>query len=155
MRASLLRDPAVLVASGFGAGLAPSAPGTFGTLLAIPFWWMLAGSGTIIYLALAATGFIGGVWICNRAAAVLEKHDDPAIVIDEVVGYFAAMVVVPREVHWVVVSFFVFRMFDILKPWPISWIDRTVRGGLGVMLDDLVAGLFTTAVVLAAIRWVG
>lgn len=155
MRAPDLRDPAVLVASGFGAGLAPRAPGTFGTLLAIPLWWVLYGAGPAIYLGLAAAGFVAGILICNRATAVLGAHDHPGIVIDEVVGYFAALVVVPLKLQWLILSFLLFRIFDILKPWPISWLDSRVDGGLGIMLDDLVAGVFTAVVMLAAVRWTG
>ena len=95
------------------------------------------------------------MWVCNRATDVLGEHDDPAIVIDEVAGYFAALLLVPNEIHWLVVSFFSFRVFDVLKPWPISWADRNVPGGLGIMLDDLIAGAFTAALVLAASAWVG
>jgi phosphatidylglycerophosphatase A len=147
-----LRDPTVLAAFGFGAGLAPWAPGTFGTLLAIPLWWIVSGTGLRMYLLLAAAGFVVGIWICNRATTALGEHDHPGIVIDEVVGYFAALVVVPPDLVWLALSFLVFRMFDIFKPWPINWLDRKVGGGLGIMLDDLIAGVFTAAVMVAVIR---
>ena len=145
----------MLAAFGFGVGLAPRAPGTFGTLLAIPLWWFFSGAGPQIYLMLAMTGFVAGVWICNRATPLLGEHDHPGIVIDEVVGYFAALVVVPTNLAWLALSFAVFRLFDILKPWPIGWLDSNVDGGLGIMLDDLIAGVFTATVMLVAMRLAG
>lgn len=135
-------------AFGLGAGLSPKAPGTVGTLLAIPLWWMSKGLGTVPYLVLASGGFILGIWACNQAMSIVGQHDHPGIVIDEVVGYFAALVVVPADPAWLILSFILFRFFDILKPWPIGWLDRNIGGGFGVMLDDLVAGLFTALIVL-------
>jgi phosphatidylglycerophosphatase A len=148
-----LRDPAVLAAFGFGLGLLPRAPGTFGSLLAIPLWWLMSAFGTAVYLWAATAAFAAGIWACSRAAALTGEHDHPGIVIDEIVGYYVALAVIPMELNWLVVSFFLFRLLDILKPWPIGWLDRTVGGGLGVMLDDLIAGLFTAGVMLAAMRW--
>lgn len=145
-----LRNPTLLLAFGFGAGLAPKAPGTWGTLLAIPLWWALSDKGLPVYLPLAAFGFAAGVWLCERASRMLGARDHPAIVIDEVVGYFVALTVVPVEIPWLVLSFVLFRALDILKPWPISWLDRSVKGGLGIMLDDLVAGLLTATAIAAA-----
>lgn len=146
-----LRNPVLLIAFGFGAGLAPAAPGTWGTLLAVPLWWMFSGIGIPLYLLLAAAAFVAGIWICGRASAALGEHDHAGIVIDEVVGYFAALAVVPADPVWLVLSFVVFRAFDILKPWPIGWLDRRVGGGLGIMVDDLIAGLYTVAVLLVAL----
>lgn len=146
-----VRDPSVLLAFGLGTGLLPRAPGTFGTLLAIPLWWIFHGAGIPVCLALSAAGFVFGVWLCDRATAVLGEHDHPGIVIDEVVGYFVALVVVPPNLVWLGLSFLVFRLFDILKPWPIGWLDRKVEGGLGIMLDDLIAGILTAVVMLAVI----
>ena len=151
----ILRSPVLAAAFGFGTGLSPKAPGTVGTLLAIPLWWLSSGLGTIPYLMLAAIGFIVGLWVCGRAISILGQHDHPGIVIDEIVGYFTALVVVPVDVRWLVLSFVLFRFFDIVKPWPIGWLDRRVGGGFGVMLDDLVAGLFTALVMLVVIRWAG
>lgn len=121
-------------------------------MLAIPLWWALSSAGLPVYLLLAAFGFVAGVWICERASGVLGARDHPAIVIDEIVGYFVALTVVPVELPWLVLSFVLFRALDILKPWPISWLDRSVKGGLGIMLDDVVAGLLT-ATVIAAVRY--
>lgn len=147
----IFRSPVLATAFGFGAGLSPKAPGTVGTLLAIPLWWLSSGLGTIPYLTLAAVGFIVGIWVCGRALSLLGQHDHPGIVIDEVSGYFTALVVVPLDIRWLALSFVLFRFFDIIKPWPIGWLDRRVGGGFGVMLDDLVAGLFTALVLLAVV----
>lgn len=146
----LIRNPCLALAFGLGAGLTPKLPGTVGTLWAIPLWWWLSGLGTTPYLVITGCVFVFGVWICNRAMSKLEQHDHPGIVLDEIVGYLLALVVVPASVGWVLLSFVLFRFFDIVKPWPINWLDQHVRGGLGVMLDDLVAGIGTALIILIA-----
>lgn len=148
----LLRNPVLALAFGFGAGLFPRAPGTVGTLLALPIWYACSGWSTTAYLALVCLLAAVGVLICHRATQILGVHDHPGIVFDEIVGYLLALAVVPRSFLWLAVSFIVFRFFDIVKPWPIGTLDRRVGGGLGVMLDDLVAGLMTAIVVLLLVR---
>lgn len=150
----LMQSPILVVAFGFGAGLAPKFPGTVGTLVALPLWWALSNFDPVWYLITVGFGFILGIWVCGRASAQLGQHDHTGIVIDEIVGYLLALAVVPFTLWGAVFSFVIFRMFDILKPWPISWLDRHVPGGLGIMLDDLVAGIFTALVVIAARAWV-
>lgn len=150
----LLQSPTLAVALGFGTGLSPIVPGTVGTLVALPLWWMMIGFHPFYYLAFVAGAFLLGLWICGRASTRLGQHDPSAIVFDEIVGYLLALIVVPPTLSGVIFSFVVFRIFDVVKPWPISWLDRHVEGGLGIMLDDLVAGLFTAIIVLAA-RLVG
>ena len=136
------------VAFGLGAGLTPKLPGTVGTLLAIPLWWWLSNLHSVLYLVITACAFVLGIWVCDQAMARLSQHDHPGIVIDEIVGYFLALAVVPVGLGWLLVSFVLFRLFDIVKPWPIGWLDRRVEGGVGVMLDDLVAGIYTAVCIL-------
>jgi len=154
--ARVFRDPIHFLALGFGAGCAPKAPGTFGTLAAIPLYLLAQPLPLWAYLLLTTLGFIVGIWICDRAARDLGVHDHPAIVWDEVVGYFVTMIAAPAGWLWIVIGFVLFRVFDILKPWPIRRADQRIGGGFGIMFDDLLAagyawlvlqalaGLFTT-----------
>lgn len=150
-RDELFRTPANFLALGAGSGLAPRAPGTFGTLAAVPLAFLMP-SGTLAQLVVVALLFVVGVWCCGRCATDLGVHDHGAIVWDEIVGYLLTMVAVPRTVGYVVLGFLLFRVFDILKPWPIGPIDRRVQGGLGIMLDDIVAALFALALLQLALR---
>lgn len=143
--AELFAGPANFLALGGGLGLAPRAPGTFGTLLGIPLLLLMPHSMSA-YLAVLLLLAIIGVWCCHQCALGLGVHDHPGIVWDEVVGYLVTMIAMPRSLVWIVIGFAVFRFFDILKPWPISWIDRRVHGGLGIMLDDILAAVFALAV---------
>ncbi len=138
--------PAHLLASGFGAGLAPVAPGTMGTLVAVPMYWALKSIGPGFYLAAIVFGFIIGVYVCSRVNHDLDREDHPGIVWDEIIGFWVAMIGSPLTWQYLLAGFFLFRLFDIWKPWPISWLDFNVRGGLGVMLDDLVAGILAALV---------
>lgn len=144
--ASLLRDPGHLLALGFGSGLAPRAPGTAGTLVAIPLYLLCANLPQVYYLTVLVVSFVLGVFLCGRTARALGVHDHPGIVWDEVVGYLATMTFVPSGWLWVALGFVSFRLFDIWKPWPIRVLDRRVHGGLGIMLDDLLAGVAAAAV---------
>lgn len=147
---TLLRDPGHLFALGFGSGLAPRAPGTFGTLAAIPVYLLCAQLPLISYLLVVVVAFGGGVYLCGRTARALGVHDHPGIVWDEVVGYLLTMAFAPPGWLWVALGFVCFRLFDILKPWPIRMLDRRVHGGLGIMVDDLAAGA-AAALTLAVI----
>jgi len=149
--ASLLTQPVHLVAFGFGAGLFPKAPGTAGTLLAVMPAWLIAGWSLQAKAAFISALFIFGVWICGESARRLRSHDHPAIVWDEVVGYLATCLVIPAEPLWLLLAFFFFRFFDIVKPWPIRDLDHRLRGGIGIMLDDIVAAAFS-AVCLLLVR---
>ncbi len=148
---AVLAGPASFLALGAGLGLAPRAPGTFGTLLGIPLLFLMPQSmaGYLVTLLLL---FGIGVWCCHVCAQTLGVHDHPGIVWDEVVGYLITMVAMPRTVPWILAGFVVFRVFDIIKPWPISWIDRQVHGGLGIMLDDVLAALFSVIVMQMLLR---
>lgn len=140
--ASLARQPGHLLAYGFGAGLLPGAPGTFGTVIAVPLFLLLQPLATPLYLAVVAVLAVLGVWLCGTTARALAVHDHPAIVWDEVVGYLVTMAAAPLDWRWALAGFVLFRLFDIVKPWPIRWIDRRVHGGLGIMLDDVLAGVY-------------
>ncbi len=141
-----LHGPVHWLAFGLGAGLAPKAPGTFGTLVAVPLYLFLAPLPLPAYLAVVAALALLGVWLCGRTARDLGVHDHPGIVWDEVVGYLLTMSAAPAGWGWVLAGFVLFRLFDILKPWPIAWLDRRIGGGLGIMLDDLLAGALALAV---------
>jgi phosphatidylglycerophosphatase A len=138
-----LKQPGQFLALGFGSGLAPKAPGTFGTLAAVPLFLLLAMLTPTYYLAAVIVMSIAGIYICGKAANDVGVHDHPAIVWDEFVGYFITMFMVPVSWQSVLVGFLLFRVFDILKPWPISFIDKKMTGGAGIMFDDILAGIFS------------
>lgn len=140
------------LAFGFGSGYAPKAPGTFGTLAAIPLYLLVAGLPLAGYLVMVVALFALGVWLCGRTARDMGVHDHPGIVWDEIVGFLITMTAVPLAWQWVVAGFVLFRLFDILKPWPIRWLDRHVHGGLGIMLDDVLAGVFAALCLHALIQ---
>jgi len=148
----VFRDPVHFLAFGFGSGLAPHAPGTFGTLAAVPLWYLLAGLPLGVYLALTAVGFALGIWLCGRAARDLGVHDHGGIVWDEIIGFLVTMTAAPAGWGWVLAGFAAFRLFDIRKPWPIGVLDARVPGGFGIMLDDLLAGVYA-ALLLQAAAW--
>lgn len=139
--AELLRSPTLLLAFGFGSGLAPKAPGTFGTIAAIPLWLLLAQLPLLTAVLIVALSAVVGVAICGRAADKLGVHDHGGIVWDEFVGFWVTMAFLPLNYVTIGLGFILFRIFDIYKPWPISWLDKHVGGGLGIMIDDIVAGL--------------
>lgn len=149
----LLRQPVHLLAFGFGAGLFPLAPGTAGTLVAIPLVIATAALGWSAQLAIALLGIALGVYICGESARRLGTHDHPAIVWDEISGYMITMLPVPPTWPWLLAGFVLFRLFDILKPWPIREADHSLRGGLGIMLDDVLAGIFAGLILLALNTW--
>lgn len=138
----MLGDPGHLLALGFGAGLVPLAPGTAGTLVAILLYLPAQALPLAWYVMLTLALLALGVPLCERTARALGLHDHPAIVWDEVAGYFITMTAAPAGALWVVAGFVLFRFFDILKPWPINNLDRTVTGGFGIMLDDALAGVY-------------
>lgn len=144
-----LRRPAVLIATWFGAGYLPKAPGTWGSLAALPFaaavLW--AGGPLALFIA-AALLFPVGVWAAARFCSGSGVSDAGEVVVDEVVGQWLALVPLGAnfDLVWFVVGFALFRLFDVWKPWPIRVLDREVKGGLGVMVDDVAAGLFAAVV---------
>ena len=145
--------PAHVVAFGFGAGLAPFAPGTFGTLVAIPLWWVLVqGYPPAALLALVAGLFAAGVWACELTGRHLGIADHGAMVWDEVVAFLLVLALLPEGIAWLVAAFLLFRFFDIVKPPPIRDCERRFKGGFGVMFDDLVAAGYTLLVLAVARR---
>jgi len=145
---SSLRNPAILLATWFGAGLMPKAPGTWGSLAALPFAWIIVHFGGSDSLAAACLIIYAvGVWAANRTIAVTSIHDPGLVVIDEVVGQWIVLLFTPLDPLLYLLGFGLFRLFDIFKPWPVSWADRQVEGGTGVMLDDVLAGIYGLAVI--------
>lgn len=151
--ASYLKHPVHFLALGFGSGLLPRAPGTFGTLAAIPVYLLLSPLSLAWYLAVVLLICVTGVVICDYTSKQLRVHDHPGIVFDEIAGYLLTMTALPFGVWWMLAGFVAFRFFDIIKPWPISWLDKHVHGGLGIMLDDLLAAVMAW-LVLQSIQWV-
>lgn len=131
------------MAFGFGSGLAPKAPGTFGTIAALPLVCLLSiYSSFFTYALITLIACVAGIWICGRTADDMQVHDDSSIVWDEVAGMLITMWAVPLSWQSVLLGFLLFRFFDILKPWPISYLDKHVHGGFGIMIDDVLAGIF-------------
>ncbi|WP_196156902.1 phosphatidylglycerophosphatase A [Reinekea sp. G2M2-21] len=134
------------LAFGFGSGAAPKAPGTFGTLAAIPVFLLLAYLPLWAYLMVVVLTFALGVYLCGQASKDMGVHDHGGIVWDEFVGFWITMIALPVHWAWVIAGFVLFRFFDIIKPWPIGWLDKRVHGGLGIMIDDVIAGIFALAI---------
>ncbi|QIR13827.1 phosphatidylglycerophosphatase A family protein [Shewanella aestuarii] len=137
-----LSNPVHFLALGFGSGLAAKAPGTFGTLAAIPLYLLLSQFSLSIYLAVTLVATIVGIYICDKAAKDMGMHDHGAIVWDEVAGLLITLIAAPAGWVWLALGFGFFRFFDIIKPWPIKWLDAKVEGGFGIMIDDVLAGIF-------------
>ena len=135
-----LKHPANFLALGAGSGLAPVAPGTFGTVAAVPLVLLLP-SNPVIYALIVLITFLLGIYFCNYCTNDLRVHDHGAIVWDEWVGYFIAMFAVPKTAILVLIGFGLFRLFDVWKPWPIGPLDKRVHGGVGIMIDDVIAGV--------------
>lgn len=141
-RHQVWRNPWHFLAFGFGSGLAPIAPGTFGTLAAIPLYLLLVQLPWSVYAIITLFAFIIGVYICQITSDDLKVHDFSGIVWDEFVGLWITLFLIPFEWHWLILGFVLFRFFDILKPWPINYLDKYAKGGFGIMIDDVLAGLY-------------
>lgn len=137
----LIRSPSAFCALGFGSGLSPIMPGTCGTLAALPLYFVIAQLPIYAYGVVLLLAFIVGVYICDKTAKELGVHDHGGIVWDEFVGLWLTLLAAPAGWAWVLAGFVLFRVFDMVKPWPISWADRKLSGGLGIMFDDILAGL--------------
>lgn len=135
------QDPLYFLSFGFGSGLIPVAPGTWGTLAAIPIYALLVGMHWSLYLVFTLLALAGGIWMTASVSQDLGEHDYSGIVWDEIVGYLITMFLAPPSWIWMIIGFILFRIFDIWKPWPISFIDKKVTGGLGIMLDDVLASI--------------
>lgn len=146
-----LANPWHLLATGFGSGLSPVVPGTMGTLASVPFYLLLVQLPLVAYLILVAIACVVGVKICQTASDDMGVHDHGSIVWDEFAGFWITMSLVPimgipvTEWKWPLAGFVLFRFFDMVKPWPIGWLDKRVHGGLGIMIDDIVAGVMGAA----------
>jgi len=149
-----LSHPGVLLATWFGAGYLPKAPGTWGSLAALPFAWMLVKTGGLWALGGGILGvFIVGLWASRDYMNRTGDHDPGAIVIDEVAGQWIVLLVAPLDPLTYGLGFALFRLFDIFKPWPISWADKSLGGAWGVMVDDVLAGVFGGGVLFLILWW--
>ena len=145
----LLKHPAHFLALGFGAGLAARAPGTWGTLVALPFYLLaLALGGAMAVMLIGIVFFVVGIWASALAGRALGVADHGSIVIDEIAAFLLVLAFTPATWLWVALAFALFRMFDIFKPWPIHIADKHIKGGFGVMFDDILAATYAIACVL-------
>ncbi len=143
-------NPIHLLAFGLGSGGVPKAPGTVGTMAVIPLYLLLSPLPAWLYILIVALLFVFGIWLCGKASSDFDNHDHGGIVWDEWVGFLVTLWMCPQGWGWLLAGFVLFRLFDILKPWPICWLDRHLAGGLGIMVDDLVAGIFGLLVLQTA-----
>ncbi|GGP42949.1 phosphatidylglycerophosphatase A family protein [Shewanella saliphila] len=148
-----LTNPIHFLALGFGSGKAAKAPGTFGTLAAVPLVLLMQQLSLTPYLLISVLCMLAGFYICDKAAKDMGVHDHGAIVWDEVVGLMITMIAAPAGFVWLVLGFVLFRFFDIIKPWPIRWLDAKVHGGFGIMIDDVLAGIFALMGVQLAVYY--
>ena len=152
LRKIVFGSPTGFLAFGFGSGLSPFAPGTMGTLVAVPFIFLFRSLGDPGFWIVLGLLFVLGIKLCGHVSRKLGVHDHGGIVWDEMVGYWISAAFVPLQWPWLLAAFLLFRVFDILKPWPIRQIDKKVSGGFGIMIDDVVAALFTV-IILAVIQY--
>jgi phosphatidylglycerophosphatase A len=152
---AILANPIHLLAFGFGAGLSPKAPGTVGTVVAVLIYLVLPSMQPVIYAGLILLSFVFGIWICGKTSEDLGVHDHGGIVWDEFVGYWVTMFMAPSGLFWVLLGFVLFRLLDIFKPWPIKWADKELAGGLGIMLDDVLAGIMGALCIQALVVLLG
>lgn len=151
-----LKNPWHLLATGFGSGLSPVVPGTMGTLAAVPFYLLLAELPFTIYLVLVLIAAVLGITICQKTSDDMGVHDHGSIVWDEFVGFWITMAVAPVvSWQWLLAGFVLFRFFDMVKPWPISWLDKHIHGGFGIMADDILAGVMAMISLWGLGYWLG
>jgi len=150
--ARLLRNPLHLLSLGLGSGLSPRAPGTCGTLVAVPLYLLLVQLPLTYYLVAVLLAFIAGVYLCGYTSAALGVHDHGGIVWDEFVGFWITMIAVPATWQWILAGFVLFRLFDIVKPWPVKVADARMKGGFGIMFDDVLAALYALAILQIALH---
>lgn len=146
----VLRDPVHWLAFGLGSGLLPLAPGTWGSLLAVGIFWLVPPLPIVVQLTALVVAFAAGCVICGVSARRLGVHDHGGIVLDEIVAMLLVLCVTPRTPGWTLVAFLLFRFFDVVKPWPIREADHRIAGGLGIMLDDVLAAVYAALVVRGA-----
>ena len=149
---TVLTDPVHLLAFGLGLGLSPVAPGTVGTLLGIVIAWLALDLGLYVQIGLAVVMVLAGIWICDNSSKRIGQHDPGGIVWDEIAAMYIVLLFTPTTITAWILAFGLFRVFDIVKPWPIRDLDHSIHGGLGIMLDDLVAALYAV-ILLALYGW--
>lgn len=152
-RQFLFAHPAHFLALGFGTGLSPKAPGTVGTLAALPIYFVIGTLDRPVYWSLTAVLLVAGIWICGRTGTALGVHDHGGIVWDEIAAFLLVLPFAPPVWWGYVLAFVLFRLFDIWKPFPIGWLDARVHGGLGVMLDDVLAAVYAAVVLIGVSTW--
>jgi len=140
-----MKNPVHFLALGFGSGLIPIMPGTFGSLAAVPLLLITANAPLWLFIGLTLAASVGGIYLCGKTAEDMKVHDHGSIVWDEVAGMLITFLFVPITAASLLAGFVLFRIFDILKPWPIGVIDKRLHGGTGIMLDDIVAGIMACA----------
>ncbi|SRR5579883_281893 len=150
---SVWTNPLHFVAFGFGAGAIPIAPGTFGTLMGIPFYLALRTFPPLVYFILLIFIILGSIWICNKVSKEIHVEDHQGMCLDEIVGFLVTMFALPFATKWIIIGFILFRLFDILKPPPIRFLDEKLKGGVGMILDDVVAGIFS-CIILHLLTWI-
>ena len=148
-----LKDPVVFVAMGFGSGLSPKAPGTAGTLMTVPLVYFLQQQTLLVYVLVTLFVLLTGSWVCGYAAKKLQVHDHSGIVYDEVAGFLITMFMIPQSWVLMLIGFALFRFFDAVKPWPISWVDKNIHGGFGIMFDDVIAGIISLLCLMLLQHW--
>ena len=150
----LLLDPRHFLSFGLGSGLSPWAPGTMGTIAAIPPWLLLSELELLPYIAVLIAGFLIGIYLCDFSSKALGVHDHGGIVWDEFIGFWITMIAVPAvNWQWVLAGFVLFRFFDIVKPWPVKLADKRIGGGFGIMIDDVLAGIYALGC-LQFLNWI-
>jgi len=152
MARRVLTDPVHFLAFGFGTGLSPWAPGTVGSFPGMLLFWLTLDLGLYVQLGIAAVLIAAGIWLCGESARRIGVHDHGGIVWDEIAGMYVTLFLAPVSIAGFAGAFLLFRLFDIVKPWPIRDLDHRLRGGLGIMLDDLAAALYAL-ILLALYGW--
>lgn len=152
-RARLLSHPAGWLATGFGSGLSPIAPGTVGSAAALLPWLLLRELPLTAYLLVVLATFLAGIWAADWVIRRIGEEDPGVVVIDEFIGLWLALAAAPTGWAWALSGFALFRLFDIAKPWPASWADRKLKGGFGAMVDDAFAGLYALLALQAGAWW--
>lgn len=152
---SLWQNPLHFIAFGFGTGALPIAPGTFGTLLAIPFYLLIHRFTLPWYVLTTLLVIIASIWICHRVSKDIALHDHQGMCLDEFPGFLVTMCGIPTGIGWIIAGFLLFRLFDIWKPWPIRFIDEKISGGIGMILDDVLAGVYACIILHFVARIMG
>ena len=151
---SVWRHPLHFIAFGCGSGTSPIIPGTMGSLAAIPIYLLLIQCSLLWYTLIVIAAFALGCLLCERVSRDLRIHDHSGIVFDEWVGMWITLWMVPATWDWIAAAFILFRIFDVIKPWPIRWVDQQVTNGVGIMLDDVLAAVYANVILQVVHRWV-